>query len=103
MLFLQLIYELADRTVHELDLTEHAGCGRTGRIRVASLDAILNQLLPDAHGLEIHPVYLRDHRDGTRTEVRLAVDPVEYGVDLELVIALDIVEVRGPIAAIHVH
>src|ERR1700730_4749025 len=103
MLFLLLIYELPDRTVHELDFAEHGGRRRTGRIRVASLHAIRNQFLSNTHGLKIHPEDLRDDPSTTRSEVGLAVDPVEYGIDLELVVALDVVEVRGPVAAIDVH
>src|SRR3981081_4026302 len=97
MIFLQLIQELTDRTVHELDFAKHAGRRGTGRIRVASLDAVLNQLLSDAHCLKIHPEYIRNH-GAVRAKVGLAVDPVEYGIDLELVVTLDVVEVPGPVA-----
>src|SRR5438105_2638177 len=99
MISLQLVYELADRTVHELDLAQHAGRRGAGRIRVAPFHAALDQFLPDAHSLKIHSEYLRDH-GAAAAQVGLAVDPVEYGIDLELVVALDVVEVPGPIAAI---
>src|SRR5882724_1113554 len=99
MIFLQLFHELADRTVHELDLAQHAGRRGTSRIRVASLDAVHDQFLPNTHGLKVHAVYLWDHCAGG-AKMGLAVDPVEYGIDLELVVALDVVEGPGPIAAI---
>src|SRR6516164_10363395 len=94
-------HHLADRAVCERDLVLHVGRGITGRVLVTALHSVLDQLLTNAYGLEIHP---EDHRRPYAlwkrgiAQVRLAVDPVQHRIDLELVVAPDLLEACSPIA-----
>ncbi len=86
---------LADRGIHILDFGQHSGGWSARCIRVATLHSTCNQFLPNAHRLEIHPEYYR-HPSVALAQMRLAANPVQYGVHLELVIALNAVETVGP-------
>ena len=58
-------------------------------------DRFIDEFLSDAHHLEIHS---KDRRPGSvaRATVRFAVDPIQHGIDLELVVALDVLEAVRP-------
>ena len=97
---------LPDRCVHELYLSEHFGPGRTLGILITASVCVrsnrgfgFNQLLSNADRLEVHA---EDRWDGSVAcgKVSPAVDLVEYSIDLQLVVAFDGVEIRGPIIAI---
>src|SRR6266568_8508402 len=86
---------LPDRRIHELDFGQHLGSGGTLGILITAGVCVgadsgfgLNQLLTNADRLEVHAEDRRD-RSPTCAEVRLAVDLVDYGVDLQLVVAFD--------------
>jgi hypothetical protein len=92
---------LADRTVNEVDLALHVGRWRAGRIRVAAFSPVLDQLLPDADCLDIHPEDRRD-RTSTRAEMPSPIDPVQHGIDLQLVVALNVREAVRPGATVRI-
>jgi len=103
---LERIDHLSDRRVDELNLSEHFWSGRTlciliaARVCVGSVSGFgLNQLLSNTDRLEVHA---EDYwnRSLVCAEVCPAVDLVECGVDLQLVVAPDGIEVGGPVIAI---
>ncbi len=77
---LERLDHLPDRGIDEFDLAQHAGGGSARGVGVTSLDA-LDQLLPNADGLEIHAKNC-GHRSAARPEVVLAIDLVDHGIDL---------------------
>src|SRR5271169_6108318 len=89
---------LADGTVHEFDLAKHGWCRSACGVGVTAIDSLFDELLPDADGLEVHPKD-RWYRRVAGAEVGLAEDPVQHRVDLQLVVALDVLETGGPVAA----
>src|SRR5690348_11286759 len=97
---------LPDRRIHELDFGQHFGSGGTLGILITASVCVgsdsgfgFNQLLSNADRLEVHAEDRWD-RSVSCAEVRLAVDLVDYGVDLQLVVAFDGIEVGGPVIAI---
>src|SRR5215472_15023168 len=96
---LQSLYHLTDRHIHKFDLVEHAGCGVPGGIQIAARRLTrLDQFLTHTNRLEIHSKDNR-YRSLAGAQVRLAIDPVQNGVYFELVIAADLNEAGGPVAA----
>src|SRR6185437_6645095 len=103
MASLEVADELPDGRVDELYLALELIARRGCSVQIATLDGLpidrLDQLLPDAHRLEIHTEHVRN-LGARRAEVRAAGDPVAHGVHFELIVALDVVEVPGPVAAV---
>src|SRR5579871_512166 len=96
-LVLQLLHHLAYGRIDEHDLSLHVRGGRSGSIGVAAFHAIFNQLLANTDRLKIHA-----EKIGHLTlaaKVALALDLIENRVDLELVVAPDVLEAGGPIAS----
>src|SRR6185312_14203560 len=95
--------ELPYGSIDELDLALELIARRRRSVQIAALDGLaidrLDQLLPDAHRLEIHAEHVR-HLAARGAEVSAAGDPVAHGVHFELVVALDVVEVTRPVAAV---
>ena len=96
-LFLQFADECSDRGIDELEFAQQRRGGRARGIQISARGAVaaFNQLLAHAHGLEVHA------EDGGNlgllgAEVVLAVDLVEDRVDLQGVVALDVLEAVGP-------
>ncbi len=89
---------LPDGRIHEFDLTQHTWCGIARGVGVASLDSALDQLLSNANGLVIHAENRR-HRSVVVAEVSFAINLVDDGVHLQLVIAFNRVEAGGPVVA----
>ena len=87
---------LPDGRISEFDLSQHTWCGIARGVRVASLDSALDQLLSNANGLVIHTENHR-HRGAGVAKVRFAINFVDDGIDLELVIAFNGVEAGGPV------
>src|ERR1700730_6921907 len=97
---------LPDRCIHELDFGHHFRSGSTLGVLITASVCVgsdsgfgFNQLLSNADRLVVHA---KNYWDGSLacTEVRSAVDLVEHGVDLQLIVALDGVEIGGPVIAI---
>src|SRR5262249_28645027 len=99
-LLAQLGYHLADSSIDVLDLTLHGGGRGPGRVCVATLGHAttvrgLEQFLYDYHSLEVHAEDIR-HRSLVLAKVCSAVNLIQDGVDLKLVVALDVQETVGP-------
>src|SRR5713226_7251094 len=96
MLVRQFRHHLSDSGVHELDFIQHQGSRRRGIVQIsARADVCLNQLLPDAYGLKVH-AEKAGYRSVARAEVSLYLDPVEDGIYLKGIIALDVGKTVGP-------
>ena len=96
-LCLQLVDERPDRSVDELEFAQQRRARRARRIQVSAgrAVALLDQLLADANRLEVHA---EDGGNLVRlgAEVVLAIDLVEDRVDLQRVVALNVLEAVGP-------
>src|SRR5580698_9639133 len=55
VLILKCTDHLADGRIDEFDFGRHAGSRIARGIRIPALDAVLDQLLPNAYGLKVHP------------------------------------------------
>ena len=92
---LQIVHHLADRSIDECYLAEQQLARCSGRIEItAAADAFLDQLLAYADGLEVHAKKVWHTRPAAF--MILAVDLVQDAVDLEGIVALDVVEAVGP-------
>jgi len=78
----QLGYHLADAVIDEHDFIHHFGGGCSRRVLVSALDAPLDELLADAHCLEVHAEDVR-HRSAGVAQVSLAVDLIQNGTDFQ--------------------
>src|SRR5208282_5143370 len=94
---LQFLDPRRDGGVDELEFTEQRLSGRAGGIEISAgyAVALLDELLAHTEGLEVHA------EDGGNlgvlgAEVVLAIDLVEDGVDLQGVVALNVLEAVGP-------
>src|ERR1035441_7423112 len=94
---LELFDKFADGCVNKLDFAQKGRRRSSSRIQIAAcgVDALLDQFLANTDCLEVHP---EDGGDLCRiqAQVVLAVDLVHDGVDLQSVIALEVLESVGP-------
>src|SRR5271166_5144552 len=94
-LFFQLTDPLADGSVHQLNFIQQEAGWSSGCVKVATgTDVLLNQLLPDADGLEVHTEHRR-YRSAPLSIVGLAIDFVQDGIYLESVVALNVLKTIG--------
>ncbi len=94
---LQLADECRNRGVDELEFAQQRRAGRASGIQISARHAValLNELLAHTDRLEVHA------EDGGNfgavcAEVVLALDLVEDRVDLQSVVALNVLEAVGP-------
>ena len=74
---------------------QQVGARRPRRIQITALDAVLDELLGDTHGLEVHAEDRRNLR-GALAEMILTFDLVQDRMHLERVVTLDVDEAVGP-------
>src|SRR5215469_11435455 len=103
-LLLQFTYELADRSIDELEFIEQRRAGRGRGIEISTSDAVarFDQLLSYAYRLEVHTKHVRGPSQPSGAQASFAIDPVKDGVDLQRVIALDVLEAVCPSGGIGV-
>src|SRR5215469_6940595 len=98
ILFLQLRDKSGDGRVDELEFVEQRLAGSAGRVEISAgrVIARFDQLLADADRLEVHAEYVGSVLQLSFAEASVAIDPVEDRVDLQLVIALNVLKTVGP-------
>jgi hypothetical protein len=98
--FLQMRNHLANRFIHEHDIPHQGRSGSPDRVLIPSgWSALLNQLLSDAHRLEIHSKN-GGHGGLGFAIVSLAVNFIEDSVDFQRVVAGNVLEAASIVAGI---
>src|SRR5260370_28861040 len=94
---LQLADECPNRGVDEFEFVQQRLGGRASGIQISArhVVAFLNELLPDANSLEVHAED-SGNLGLLGAKVVFPIDLVEYRVDLQGVVALNVLEAVGP-------